>query len=96
MAGAIAGSGADAAPYFRVFNPVTQGEKFDPKGAYVRRFVPELAALGDKFIHRPWEAPASELTKAGIVLGQDYPNPIIALDFGRRRALDAFAALRPD
>ena len=92
----VAGSGADAAPYFRVFNPVTQGEKFDPKGAYVRRFVPELAALGDKFIHRPWEAPASELTKAGIVLGQDYPNPIIALDFGRRRALDAFAALRPD
>lgn len=92
----VAGSGADAAPYFRVFNPVTQGEKFDPKGAYVRRFVPELSELDDKFIHRPWEAPASELKKAGIVLGRDYPKPIIALDFGRRRALDAFAALRSE
>jgi deoxyribodipyrimidine photo-lyase len=92
----VAGSGADAAPYFRVFNPVTQGEKFDPKGAYVRRFVPELAELDDKFIHCPWEAPANELKKAGIVLGQDYPKPIIALDFGRRRALDAFAALRSE
>ena len=92
----VAGSGADAAPYFRVFNPVTQGEKFDPKGAYVRRFVPELAELGDKFVHRPWEAPASVLTKAGIVVGQDYPKPIVALDFGRRRALDAFATLRSE
>ncbi|MDN7452827.1 FAD-binding domain-containing protein [Burkholderia cenocepacia] len=92
----VAGSGADAAPYFRIFNPVTQGEKFDPKGAYVRRFVPELAELDDKFIHRPWEAPASELTKAGIVLGRNYPKPIISLDFGRRRALDAFASLRSE
>lgn len=92
----VAGSGADAAPYFRVFNPVTQGEKFDPKGVYVRRFIPELARLDDKFIHRPWEAPAGELNKAGIVLGQDYPKPIIALDFGRQRALDAFAALRSE
>lgn len=92
----VAGSGADAAPYFRVFNPVTQGEKFDPKGAYVRRFVPELAELGDKFVHRPWEAPASVLTKAGIVVGQNYPKPVVALDFGRRRALDAFAALRSE
>lgn len=92
----VAGSGADAAPYFRVFNPVTQGEKFDPKGAYVRRFVPELAELDDKFIHRPWDAPAGELKKAGIILGSDYPKPIIALDFGRRRALDAFAALRSE
>ncbi|MEI5663922.1 deoxyribodipyrimidine photo-lyase [Bosea sp. CCNWLW174] len=92
----VAGSGADAAPYFRVFNPVTQGEKFDPKGAYVRRFVPELAELDDKFIHRPWDAPAGELKKAGIILGSDYPKPIIALDFGRQRALDAFAALRSE
>ncbi|MGX1788435.1 cryptochrome/photolyase family protein [Bosea sp. NPDC055332] len=92
----VAGSGADAAPYFRVFNPVTQGEKFDPKGAYVRRFIPELAELDDKFIHRPWEAPASVLKQAGIALGQDYPKPIVALDFGRRRALDAFAALRSE
>ncbi|HHN0383748.1 TPA: FAD-binding domain-containing protein [Pseudomonas aeruginosa] len=79
-----------------MFNPVTQGEKFDPKGIYVRRFIPELAGLDDKFIHRPWEAPAGELNKAGIVLGQDYPKPIIALDFGRQRALDAFAALRSE
>lgn len=92
----VAGSGADAAPYFRVFNPVTQGEKFDPKGAYVRRFVPELAELDDKFIHRPWDAPAGELKRAGIILGSDYPKPIIALDFGRQRALDAFAALRSE
>ncbi len=92
----VAGSGADAAPYFRVFNPVTQGEKFDPKGSYVRRFIPELAELGDKFVHRPWEAPAGELKTNGIVLGRNYPKPIIALDFGRRRALDAFAALRSE
>ncbi|EOV8757602.1 efflux transporter outer membrane subunit, partial [Pseudomonas aeruginosa] len=92
----VAGSGADAAPYFRIFNPVTQGEKFDPKGDYVRRFVPELAELGDRFIHRPWDAPASELKQAGIVLGQNYPKPVVALDFGRRRALDAFAALRSE
>ncbi|MGE7470117.1 cryptochrome/photolyase family protein [Bosea sp. NPDC003192] len=92
----VAGSGADAAPYFRVFNPVTQGEKFDPKGTYVRHFIPELAELGDKFIHRPWEAPATELKKAGIALGRDYPKPVIALDFGRRRALDAFAAIRSE
>lgn len=75
---------------------VTQGEKFDPKADYVRRFVPELAELGDKFIHRPWDAPASELKQAGIVLGQNYPKPVVALDFGRRRALDAFAALRSE
>jgi deoxyribodipyrimidine photo-lyase len=92
----VAGSGADAAPYFRVFNPVTQGEKFDPEGAYVRRFIPELAELDDKFIHRPWEAPASMLKQAGIALGRDYPKPVIALDFGRKRALDAFAALRSE
>ncbi len=92
----VAGSGADAAPYFRIFNPVTQGEKFDPKGAYVRRFVPELADLDDRFIHRPWEAPASELKNAGVVLGRDYPKPIIPLDFGRRRALDAFSVLRSE
>jgi len=92
----VAGSGADAAPYFRVFNPVTQGEKFDPKGVYVRRFVPELAGLDDKFIQRPWEAPASALKQAGIVLDLDYPKPIIALDFGRRRALDAFSTLRSE
>ncbi|WP_210201524.1 deoxyribodipyrimidine photo-lyase [Bosea sp. CS1GBMeth4] len=92
----IAGCGADAAPYFRVFNPVIQGEKFDPDGAYVRRFVPELTGLDARVVHRPWEAPADALARAGIVLGRDYPRPIVALDAGRRRALDAFSTLRPE
>jgi deoxyribodipyrimidine photo-lyase len=82
----VAGSGADAAPYFRVFNPVLQGQKFDPDGAYVRRFVPELAGLPDKAIHAPWEA--------GFVRG--YPAPIVDLAEGRARALAAFAALKQD
>jgi deoxyribodipyrimidine photo-lyase len=90
----IAGSGSDAAPYFRVFSPVAQGEKFDPAGRYVRRFVPELARLPDGLIHRPWEAPAAALSEAGIVLGRDYPRPIVEHAAGRRRALDAFAAMR--
>ena len=90
----VAGSGADAAPYFRIFNPVTQGEKFDPDGAYVRRFVPELAKLDAKFIHKPWTAPQTVLREAGICLGEDYPRPIVDLDFGRRRALAALAELR--
>lgn len=92
----VAGSGADAAPYFRIFNPVTQGEKFDPDGAYVRHFVPELARLDTKFVHRPWTAPQTDLQKAGIRLGEDYPRPIVDLDFGRRRALAALAALRAE
>ncbi|MBH0239753.1 cryptochrome/photolyase family protein [Methylobrevis albus] len=90
----VAGSGADAAPYFRVFNPVLQGRKFDADGAYVRRFVPELAGLPDRFIHAPWEAPADVLKAAGVQLGRDYPHPIVPLDEGRDRALRAFEALR--
>jgi deoxyribodipyrimidine photo-lyase len=89
----MAGSGSDAAPYFRVFNPVLQGEKFDAGGAYVRRFVPELAALPDKWLHRPWEAPAEVLRGAGLVLGRDYPRPVIDHAEGRARALAAFATL---
>ncbi|MBC2595206.1 deoxyribodipyrimidine photo-lyase [Ruficoccus amylovorans] len=85
-----AGCGADAAPYFRVFNPVTQGERFDPQGDYVRRWVPELAKLPPKFIHRPWEAPASLLEDCGVVLGNDYPEPIVGHVEGRGRALAAF------
>lgn len=72
----VAGSGADASPFFRIFNPVLQGEKFDAEGNYVRRYVPELADLPDKFIHRPFNAPASVLEKAGIVLGKTYPKPM--------------------
>ncbi|MGL4812417.1 MAG: cryptochrome/photolyase family protein, partial [Beijerinckiaceae bacterium] len=90
----VAGSGADAAPYFRVFNPILQGEKFDGEGAYVRRYVPELAALPDKWIHRPWEAPADVLRAAGVTLGKSYPKPIVDHDAGRRRALAAFAEIK--
>jgi deoxyribodipyrimidine photo-lyase len=89
----VAGCGADAAPYFRIFNPVLQGEKFDPEGAYVRRYCPELSALPAKFIHRPWTAPPSVLTEADVRLGDSYPAPIVDHDFARRRALAAFSAL---
>ncbi|MFC7333494.1 cryptochrome/photolyase family protein [Rhodocista pekingensis] len=90
----IAGCGADAAPYFRVFNPVLQGGKFDPDGRYVRRWVPELAALPDRLIHQPWTATAETLRRAGIRLGTDYPLPCIDHKRGRDRALAAFATLR--
>ena len=90
----IAGCGTDNSPFFRVFNPVTQGEKFDPAGAYVRRWVPELAELPDSAIHAPWEAPAAVLEQAGVVLGQTYPRPLVGLGEGRDRALAAFRAMR--
>ncbi|MBW6398167.1 DNA photolyase family protein [Roseomonas sp. HJA6] len=90
----VAGCGADAAPFFRVFNPVLQGEKFDPDGAYVRRWCPELARLPDRFVHRPHEAPAAVLGGAGVTLGRDYPAPIVDLAAGRARALAAFAAIK--
>ncbi|OYW61641.1 MAG: hypothetical protein B7Z40_18170 [Bosea sp. 12-68-7] len=90
----VAGSGADAAPYFRIFNPVTQGLKFDPDGLYVRRWVPEIAALPDALIHEPWKADAGSLRRAGIGLGESYPRPIVDLDAGRERALAALAATR--
>ena len=86
-----AGCGADAAPYFRIFNPMLQGEKFDPDGAYVRKWVPELKDLPDKYIHEPWEAPEEVLKDAGVKLGQDYPQPVIGHREGRQRALDALS-----
>jgi deoxyribodipyrimidine photo-lyase len=86
-----AGSGADAAPYFRIFNPVVQGEKFDPCAVYVRRWVPELARLSTRWLHRPWQAPAEVLADAGVRLGQTYPRPIVDHKDARIRAL---AALR--
>ena len=89
----VAGSGADAAPYFRIFNPMSQGEKFDPKGVYVRRYVPELAALPDDVIHRPWEAPAAVLARAGIRLGETYPKPVVRHEQARERALAAFQTI---
>lgn len=89
----VAGCGADAAPYFRIFNPVTQGRKFDPNGDYVRRYVPEVAGLPDRFVHSPWEAPDHALESAGLRLGKDYPRPIVDLAASRERALDAFNSL---
>jgi deoxyribodipyrimidine photo-lyase len=80
-----AGCGCDAQPWFRIFNPVRQGEKFDPDGAYVRRWVPELAALPVKYIHAPWSAPAAELAAAGVQLGGNYPHRIVEHDAARRR-----------
>jgi deoxyribodipyrimidine photo-lyase len=90
----VAGSGADAAPYFRIFNPILQGEKFDPEGKYVRHYVPELAKLPDRYIHRPWEAPASTLTDCGLELGEDYPLPIVDHAQARDRAMNAYNATR--
>ena len=90
----VAGSGADAAPYFRIFNPFTQGEKFDPNGDYVRKFVPELKHLPNKFIHRPWEAPALVLKEAEVELGGNYPEPIVDHKFARERALAGYKATR--
>jgi deoxyribodipyrimidine photo-lyase len=90
----IAGSGADAAPYFRVFNPVLQGEKFDPEGDYVRRWVGELAALPAPLIHRPWSATPVELASADVTLGGNYPAPIVGHKAARERALAAYARAR--
>lgn len=90
----VAGSGADASPYFRIFNPVTQSAKFDPKGSYIRKYVPELNGLSDKAIHDPSSANAEELEKAGVILGEHYPRAIVDLKESRARALDAYKALR--
>lgn len=90
----VAGSGADAAPFFRIFNPVLQGERFDPEGEYVRRFVPELAGLDRRFVHAPWKAPDAELQRAGVKLGQTYPVSMVDHQAARDRALSAFSAIR--
>lgn len=90
----VAGCGADASPYFRIFNPVLQGEKFDPEGAYVRRWVRALANLPDRWIHRPFEAPPPVLASAGVVLGENYPRPIVEHAQARREALAALAQMR--
>ncbi len=90
----IAGCGADAAPFFRIFNPVLQGKKFDPDGSYVRKYVPEIENVPDRFLHNPWEAPTAVLDDAGVALGQDYPRPMVDLKESRLRALAAFSTLR--
>lgn len=86
----VAGCGADAAPYFRIFNPITQGEKFDPNGVYVRKFVPELKNMPNDFIHKPWEASPLILKAAGVTLGTTYPHPIVDHASAREKALAAF------
>ena len=90
----VAGSGADAAPYFRIFNPITQGEKFDPEGDYVRKWVPELARLPDKYLNQPWDAGPLILNEAGVALGKTYPAPIVDHKTARERALEAFQSLK--
>jgi deoxyribodipyrimidine photo-lyase len=92
----VAGCGADAAPYFRVFAPVLQGQKFDAQGDYVRRWVPELATMPPDYIHRPWEAPEQVLRSAGVRLGSSYPRPIVEHAAARRAALAAFRRLSED
>jgi len=89
----VAGTGPDSSPYNRVFNPVLQGRRFDPAGAYVRRWVPELASLPTQVIHAPWEAAPLDLAAAGVVLGHDYPAPVVDLAESRLRALAAYASV---
>jgi deoxyribodipyrimidine photo-lyase len=90
----VAGCGADAAPYFRVFNPALQGARFDPAGQYVRRWVPEIARLPDAALHAPWEARPVDLAAAGVALGRDYPEPLVDHATARQRALWAFEQIR--
>jgi deoxyribodipyrimidine photo-lyase len=90
----VAGTGLDAAPFDRVFNPVLQGRRFDPDGVYVRRWVPELAGLADADLHEPWAAGPLSLAAAGVVLGETYPEPIVDLKASRARALDAYDEAR--
>ena len=90
----IAGCGADAAPYFRIFNPIMQGQKFDPNGEYVRQYIPEIASLPNKFLFNPWEASDEVLKKASIKLGSTYPLPVVDLKQSRESALLAFQSLK--
>jgi deoxyribodipyrimidine photo-lyase len=85
-----AGTGTDASPYFRIFNPVRQGEQHDPNGNFVRRWIPELEAVPDRYIHEPWKMPDEIQETSGCVIGRDYPEPIVDHSFARQRALDAY------
>jgi deoxyribodipyrimidine photo-lyase len=89
-----AGTGADAAPYFRIFNPILQGKKYDPDGYYVRRWVPELSSVPDQYIHNPWKLPPASQETASCIIGKDYPQPIIDHRFARERALEQFRAAK--
>jgi deoxyribodipyrimidine photo-lyase len=87
-------SGCDAQPYFRIFNPVTQSEKFDAEGKFIQRYLPQLAKLGSKYIHAPWTAPELTLQMAGISLGKDYPRPVVAHDEARKRTLQRYEVVK--
>ena len=89
-----ASTGCDAQPYFRIFNPVTQSERFDPDGKFIRRYVPELARVPDRFIHAPWLMPPSEQGAAGCVVGRDYPGPVVDHAVGRKRTLERYGKVR--
>jgi deoxyribodipyrimidine photo-lyase len=90
----VAGTGPDASPYNRVFNPILQSQRFDANGDYIRRWVPELANLDASAIHEPWSTGPLELAAAGIEIGLDYPEPIVDLAFSRGRVLDAYGAVK--
>jgi deoxyribodipyrimidine photo-lyase len=89
-----ASTGCDAQPWFRIFNPVTQSRKFDPQGAFIRRYLPQLARLSDDSIHEPWTASADELAKAGVSLGHDYPRPIVDHETARKQTLERFSVVK--
>ena len=89
-----ASCGCDAQPWFRIFNPITQSQKFDPDGAFIRRYLRGLAKLSNTAVHAPWLASATELDRAGIVLGRDYPDPIVDHDAARRATLDRYAVVK--
>jgi deoxyribodipyrimidine photo-lyase len=87
-------SGCDAQPYFRIFNPTSQSEKFDPTGRFIRRYLPQLAALPDEALHAPWAARPVDLAAAGLVLGRDYPTPIVQHAQARERTLERYAVVK--
>ncbi|MFN4328932.1 MAG: cryptochrome/photolyase family protein [Limnobacter sp.] len=89
-----ASSGCDAQPYFRIFNPVNQSEKFDPEGKFIRKYCPELAKLPNKVIHAPWACPPLELQAAHVVLGETYPRPVVDHDFARKKTLERYAVVK--
>ena len=87
-------SGCDAQPYFRIFNPTSQSEKFDPEGKFIKRYCPELAQLDKKWVHAPWEAPPMALSMAQVVLGSTYPRPVVQHDEARKKTLERYAVVK--